>query len=190
MTVTPEQRAEWERGHARYEEQIRVVRKNAAFPFEGDFEHHIIESYGLDPGDCICGHRMSHHAPAAVHDRSCGRERCGCRIFTSSKGSVPQRRISTVRKIESHWPRSIEQQLRDSLDRQLLAIGYNTQDAIERIYARKTFRASFIGGPFGGMVRQLTKTPPRVAIRDSMYHRLDDPDSGEFLGAYTYEEAS
>src|SRR5699024_728031 len=41
-----------------------------------------------------------------------------------------------------------------------------------------------IGGPFDGVQVQLTETPLHIDIDSVRYKRLDDPDTGEFLGAY------
>lgn len=41
-----------------------------------------------------------------------------------------------------------------------------------------------IGGPFDGVQVQLTETPLHIDIDGVRYKRLDDPDTGEFLGAY------
>ena len=41
-----------------------------------------------------------------------------------------------------------------------------------------------IGGPFDGGQVQLTETPLHIDIDGVRYKRLDDPDTGEFLGAY------
>ena len=41
-----------------------------------------------------------------------------------------------------------------------------------------------IGGPFDGGQVQLTETPLHIDIDGVRYKRLDDPNTGEFLGAY------
>ena len=45
-------------------------------------------------------------------------------------------------------------------------------------------------GPFGGRRVTLSATTPRIRIGTSTYCRIDDPDTGEFLGGYTYDEAA
>jgi hypothetical protein len=42
----------------------------------------------------------------------------------------------------------------------------------------------FVNGPFKGSVAQLTRTPPQLVIAGYTYDRIDDPDTGEYLGAY------
>ena len=191
MLETRKQRLLWEADRKRYNEQVAYIRATAAHEREGEWEFHIIENYGvLASADCICGHRMSHHSPAAVHERSCERVGCGCRVFTSSKGEVPIRRISKVKKIRRGYQPSIEQLMHESLDRQLLAIGYAAQDAIERIYADKRTEVAFIDGPLAGVRAKLTKVLPTVKFRDHLYDLLLDPDTGESLNAYTYQDAA
>src|SRR5690625_2844315 len=41
-----------------------------------------------------------------------------------------------------------------------------------------------VGGPFDGGQVQLTETPLHIDIDGVRYKRLDDPNTGEFLGAY------
>jgi len=41
-----------------------------------------------------------------------------------------------------------------------------------------------VGGPFGGQGVALKRTPPRIAPAGYTYYRIDDPDTGEFLGGY------
>jgi len=43
---------------------------------------------------------------------------------------------------------------------------------------------TFIGGPLRGARAALTKTPPRLVVLGATYERIDDPDTGEFLGGY------
>lgn len=45
-------------------------------------------------------------------------------------------------------------------------------------------RVSLLGGPYDRQSVDLSKTPPRIQIGDDIYYRIDDPDSGECLGAY------
>jgi hypothetical protein len=47
-----------------------------------------------------------------------------------------------------------------------------------------TTRVVMVGGPWDGNWCTLTATPPRVQIGITLYRRLDDPDTGEFLGGY------
>ena len=110
MPATIEQRLKWEADRRAYEKEVAYIRATVAHERAGEWEFHIIENYGvLASADCICGHRMSHHSPASVHERSCERVGCGCRVFTSSKGEVPIRRISKVKKIRRGYQPSIEQ---------------------------------------------------------------------------------
>jgi hypothetical protein len=48
----------------------------------------------------------------------------------------------------------------------------------------KKAMAYFVGGRVGGMKVELTRTPPRVVVAGQTYDRVDDPDTGEYLGAY------
>lgn len=41
-----------------------------------------------------------------------------------------------------------------------------------------------LGGPFNGRTVSLRKEPPRIQIAGRIYERIDDPDTGEGLGAY------
>jgi hypothetical protein len=41
-----------------------------------------------------------------------------------------------------------------------------------------------LGGPFNGRHVTLRKEPKRIQILDRIYTRIDDPDTGEGLGAY------
>lgn len=43
----------------------------------------------------------------------------------------------------------------------------------------------FIGGVMDGITVGLKRTPRRLLIGRFMYSRLDDPDTGEFLGGYS-----
>lgn len=47
-------------------------------------------------------------------------------------------------------------------------------------------RVSFIGGPFDRCRTGLLHTPPRVIMGGEVYERIDDPDTGEFLGGYAH----
>jgi len=42
---------------------------------------------------------------------------------------------------------------------------------------------TLLGGPFAGKV-DLRKEPRRIEIAGVIYERIDDPDTGESLGAY------
>lgn len=44
-----------------------------------------------------------------------------------------------------------------------------------------------IGGPWDGNWCTLRETPPRIQIGITYYRRLDDPDTGEFLGGYVLD---
>lgn len=48
-------------------------------------------------------------------------------------------------------------------------------------------RAYLIHGSFNRQTVDLSKTPPRIQIGDQVYHRIDDPDTGEYLGGYSYD---
>ncbi len=41
-----------------------------------------------------------------------------------------------------------------------------------------------LGGPFSGRTVCLRREPARIQIADRIYERIDDPDTGEGLGAY------
>lgn len=44
----------------------------------------------------------------------------------------------------------------------------------------------FLGGRFGGYRARLSDTPPVVRLgRDDFYERVDNPETGEFIGVYT-----
>jgi hypothetical protein len=45
----------------------------------------------------------------------------------------------------------------------------------------------FIGGPVDRQRADLTRTPPQVSVLGVLYHRIDDPDTGSFLGGYVTE---
>lgn len=54
-------------------------------------------------------------------------------------------------------------------------------------------RAVFIGGPYDGWRALLRRTPERVQFGlggerspKANYERIDDPDSGEYLGGYAW----
>lgn len=51
-------------------------------------------------------------------------------------------------------------------------------------------RARFIGGPADRIVLGLERIPPYVDIAGHRYRRVDDPDTGEWLGGYaaTFED--
>ncbi len=46
---------------------------------------------------------------------------------------------------------------------------------------------TFYGGPYNGIRANLVRTPPRVEIRGVLYERVDDPDTGIFLGLYVHD---
>lgn len=56
--------------------------------------------------------------------------------------------------------------------------------------------ATFLGGVVDGETVGLQRTPERLHVRGPVvgrmgfdtYDRLDDPDTGEFLGAYLFKE--
>ena len=189
MTVPDEKRyQQWAQQRAEGEEVIRALRKNVWREQTGDFEYHVIETGAT--GTCLCGHPSSHHTPPAVAERRCERSGCTCRVFTNENGVAPVRRVSKVKRIIPFREPTIEEQLRASLDRQLLAIGYNVQDAIERLYsaAPQGVKVSFLGGPYSGMVRTLKREAERVEIKGEKYVLIHDPDTGESLRAYAWEQ--
>lgn len=47
-------------------------------------------------------------------------------------------------------------------------------------------RARLIGGPYDGLTAYLSKTPPRIQVASSIYVRVDDPDTQEYLGGYAH----
>lgn len=49
-------------------------------------------------------------------------------------------------------------------------------------------RVSLLNGPYAGANPRLSKQPPRIEIGGVEYVRIDDPDTGESLGAYAYIE--
>ena len=46
-----------------------------------------------------------------------------------------------------------------------------------------------LGGPYDGFKVEILGTPPRIQIKDCVYDRIDDPDTGEFLGGYVVGHA-
>lgn len=51
-------------------------------------------------------------------------------------------------------------------------------------------RVALLGGRFDGARATVTQTPYRVEIDRVSYLRVDDPDTGEFLGGYVAEDRS
>lgn len=43
-------------------------------------------------------------------------------------------------------------------------------------------------GPFNGSEPKLSSFPPQIEIQGYIYLRIDDPETGEYLGAYYYPE--
>jgi hypothetical protein len=43
-----------------------------------------------------------------------------------------------------------------------------------------------IGGPYDRALTVITDTPKHIAIEGAAYERIDDPDSGEYLGGYVF----
>ena len=100
-------------------------------------EHHLIENYGWrDPGDCICGHRLSHHCGAAF-GRGC--DICGwfgadlCVRYTSARGVAPFRRLSVIQR-SYRPPSTTRREIDASLDWQREKTAKLVQEAIERIW--------------------------------------------------------
>lgn len=44
-----------------------------------------------------------------------------------------------------------------------------------------------VDGPYAGSKVKLSHTPPRIEVGGVVYTRIDDPDTGEGLGAYARE---
>ena len=94
--------------------------------------NYIIESYYLDPGDCICGHKLTQHTPAAI-GRFC--ELFDCELFISSTGVIPARRVSVMEHSRPEpEPGDWKGAIAHSLHWQRLKTHRLTQQAIERIY--------------------------------------------------------
>lgn len=49
-------------------------------------------------------------------------------------------------------------------------------------------RVRIIGGPYDGWAVYVTDTPPDIEILGCRYRRIDDPETGEFLGTYAIVE--
>lgn len=47
--------------------------------------------------------------------------------------------------------------------------------------------ALLIGGRFDRAKVELTQAPQRIEVAGQLYKRLDDPDTGEYLGGYVAE---
>jgi len=45
-------------------------------------------------------------------------------------------------------------------------------------------RVRLIGGTHDRRVTRLAKTPRRIRVAGQVYERVEDPETGEFLGAY------
>lgn len=45
-----------------------------------------------------------------------------------------------------------------------------------------------LGGRYDRSRVTLSKTPPVIFVGSERYERIDDPDTGEFLGGYVQEE--
>lgn len=55
------------------------------------------------------------------------------------------------------------------------------------VTADSSDQAAFIGGPYDQAKARLVRCPPSVKIADVYYYeRIDDPDTGEYLGGYVY----
>lgn len=50
--------------------------------------------------------------------------------------------------------------------------------------------AVLIGGPFDRRKVTLSRTPLRILVGSRLYLRLDDPDTGEYLGGYALQNPS
>lgn len=94
--------------------------------------NYIIESYYTDPGDCLCGHMLTHHTPAAI-GRFC--VLCDCALLISSTGVIPARRVSIMKHSRPEpEPGDWKGAIAHSLHWQSLKTHRLTQQAIERIY--------------------------------------------------------
>jgi hypothetical protein len=69
-------------------------------------------------------------------------------------------------------------------------------DTGHRMTDTDTTRVLFMGGPYDRWKADLTKTPQRVQFGlggdkgpPAFYERVDDPDTGEFLGGYAWVDA-
>lgn len=49
---------------------------------------------------------------------------------------------------------------------------------------RPVNQVAFIGGPIAGAVTSLSNIPARVQVGDRFYDAINDPETGQFLGAY------
>lgn len=96
---------------------------------------HLIDNYPAWPdlGNCLCGHPMSHHTPAAVAHRRCERKNCGCPLFTSELGIQPRSRLSTVL---DRGPRNWQEDLRQTEDRVVEHMARQIMAAIGRLYTK------------------------------------------------------
>lgn len=56
--------------------------------------------------------------------------------------------------------------------------------------ANHSSKVAFLGGPLAGCKTVMTKTPAHVEFRGERYERINDPDTGEFLGGYAHVPAS
>lgn len=52
-------------------------------------------------------------------------------------------------------------------------------------YGPENVEVYFIKGPIDGQRAMLAKTPDHVLVSGFRYDRIDDPDTGEFIGAYS-----
>ena len=50
-------------------------------------------------------------------------------------------------------------------------------------------RTVLIGGPYDGARPDLLYAPETIDIRGDRYRRINDPDTGEYLGGYGYAYA-
>lgn len=50
-----------------------------------------------------------------------------------------------------------------------------------------TAPARLIGGPFDGRDAMITRASPRITLAGFTYVRIDDPDTGQYLGGYVLE---
>lgn len=62
------------------------------------------------------------------------------------------------------------------------------KSSINCCQSHRPVRVMLLGGPFHGRIVSIAAAPPRIEIADSLYHRLNDPDTEEFLGGYVYDD--
>lgn len=51
-------------------------------------------------------------------------------------------------------------------------------------------RVKFTGGPLDKWEADFPSAPLRVEVMGALYERIDDPDTGEFLGGYAFKSSN